>query len=321
MEAWMKAAVAHAAASESHAQAPYPDPVQGRVLHMDGDMLCYWAGGNEDTTVARSRGLVLNKIETMRLYSGSTDVVVHLTADASTKGDRRIVATVKEYQAQRKGSKKPHNWRYLRDWLTESGALPWRVKVWSQREADDGVAACAYASKTGPIAIGTRDKDFRMIPGIHVDWEDHTIVEVPAGTWCIVAKDKVFGDKWFWLQMLHGDGADNIPGLPLFNGKKVGEVTAHHILAEVGSNHEAYLTVRGCYLNNYGDDWADRLVEQAILLWMRTDLQASVRDFLKIMPPDPRLVEAVEKIEQRIKGFYDEAIRLGGIRLPQDQAG
>ena len=119
MQDWMQQAAADAAATAPTEAPPPPPAVPGLELHVDGDLLCYWAGGSEDTSVAESRQRAVGRVNTMAELIGAERVIIHLTEDGSTKGDRRIIATVKPYQAQRKASRKPKNWQYLRDWLAQ----------------------------------------------------------------------------------------------------------------------------------------------------------------------------------------------------------
>src|SRR5690606_29458764 len=123
--------------------------------------------------------------------------------------------------------------------------------------------------------VHTADKDMRMFCGTHVAWKDFTITEVPLDAYDIVGRDgKQYGHKFFWYQMLVGDTADNIPGLP-----GVGPATAEAALAGTVCNVDAAAVVRGAYSGRLGDGWHDYFVEQAVLLWMRTDRAAALTNF------------------------------------------
>lgn len=328
MQDWMQQAADAAAAASPVVQAT-PDIVPGRVLHFDGDMLCYWAGGKEDTDVATSRAIAIRKLQSCQEMSGAESVVMHLTAASSTKGDRRIIAQRKPYQGNRGGSAKPKNWAYLRDfWEGYQGSLC-RVKLWSSREADDGLALCARDAAIRdqpPIVICTADKDMRMIDEtIQLNWNTYELTHVPKYTYAVTdSQGKVFGRKWFWLQMLHGDTADHIPGLPKFDGKACGPATAEKLLAP--SHFTATMAadrVAECYSMHYGYGWQAELLEQALLLWLRNDYEASI-DNIKV-PLAAIWTTAFDKalavIHQRIKDTYAEAQGFGSGPVPQDITG
>lgn len=281
-------------------------------LHADGDYLAYYCSGNDDTAFGTARRNTLDLLENVATLAGAgARKVLHLTSGLSCKGNRFIVATEKVYQGQRDSSRKPKNWEAMRTWM-EGGdiGLGWKVKVWTDREADDGVACAArYALQSGRTpAIFTRDKDFRMIPGLHIDWDTLGLIDVPVGTFSKLGfEQQVYGAKWFWLQMLQGDSADNIPGCAkVFNAKgdklvACGPKTAEALLAECKTTEECWRVVRQCYEDCYATAWADRLTEQAVLLWLRTDNEANIDDFLKAVPAKvPALDVSIRKLEKRV---------------------
>lgn len=286
--------------------------LESTELHVDGDYLAYYFSGNDDTAFGSARRNTLDCIENVaRIVGAGGRKVLHLTSGCSSKGDRFIVATEKPYQGQRDSGRKPKNWEAMRNWL-ESGdiGMGWKVKIWTDREADDGVACAArYALQCGRTpGIFTRDKDFRMIPGLHVDWDTLGLVEVKADTFCVYGTDpdNVYGSKWFWLQMLQGDTADNIPGCAKVlndKGKLVacGPKTAEKLLASCRTPEDCWKVVRQCYEDCYAVAWADRLTEQAVLLWLRTNNDADIGDFLRAVPAKvPALDAALLKLERRI---------------------
>ena len=308
---WMQKATAAAEPMTAQTVPVVPD----RELHLDGDMLAYWAGGNEDTDVATSRRILATKVEGMKYAAGADAVVVHLTARTSDKGNRFLIATQKPYQGHRKSGRKPKNWEYLREWMEGQDSFPFRVKLWSNREADDGFAYIA-AVRGARSVIATKDKDMRMITGCwHQNWDDMSLLFVPKDTFALVHEDKLYGHKWFWQQMLQGDTADNIPGLPKYGGKPVGEATAARLLRDVSSNDDAMQVVAGCYELHYADDWKHRMLEQALLLWLRYDQHAHISNVLTILPAEV-FGDALLLIEQRIKDFYAEAASIQSSIVP-----
>jgi hypothetical protein len=326
---WMQQATAQAAKDAPIQIKALPPVIPGRALHLDGDLLCYWAGGNEETTVAESRIRAVVKINALREQSGSASVVMHMTASASTKGDRRIIATVKPYQGQRKNSRRPKNWAYLREWIESYTGDLFKVKVWATREADDGIALCcadwfrknAWAPNdpgTWLVAIGSGDKDMRMFGGIHVDWNDFTTTAVPYGAFDVKGHDGTqFGHRWFWEQMLQGDTADNIPGLPLWYGKLCGKKTAAMLLEGIHDNATAFALVYAGYEAEYGEETEDRFIEQAMLLWMRDDLAGDIGNVQQVLPVS--FEAAINRVRARIKEKYDEAESLGSCAVQSDR--
>jgi len=288
-------AIAASAATDAVLVSALPK-VPGRVAHIDGDYLCYYSSGNDECEPAMARSNALQFVQRVLDRTGSNKAVMHLTASGCHKGERYLAATVKPYQEQRSGSRRPKNWAYMREWSEGYTGGAFTVKTWASREADDGMAACArFAVKSGRLdAIVTADKDMRMLPGVHLCWKDHDILTtVPDNTWAVYGEDgKIYGDKWFWLQMLHGDTADNIPGLEFVftDGKggalkmsKVGPKTAEQLLGGIEDNKEAYSIVSQCYWRTYRGQGEhvgyDRFVEQACLLWLRQDNKAEVTSF------------------------------------------
>jgi len=300
------------AAAANPVKIDVPDRVAGRVLHIDGDYAAYYCSGNDETSPGVARRVTVETFEGMATRSGASSIVVHLTTPQSNKGLRYFAATVKPYQAQRKGSAKPKNWQYLRDFLETYDGERFRVVQWSDREADDGMAMCAYygAANGKPIVIATRDKDMRMLPGIHLEWTTKDIVaDVPLHAYDVVGKDdKQYGYKWLLLQALHGDTADHIPGLEKVvvkgQAKQVGEVTASQIIGW-GDNDLAsgFKLVEAAYASYYKVDWATRLAEQLSLLYLRHDKSAEVHSWTKNSKlreaARPELIAAAEALTVR----------------------
>jgi DNA polymerase-1 len=131
--------------------------------------------------------------------------------------------------------------------------------------------------------------------------------------------------------MLHGDTADYIPGLEGYKTtgpkgnvmfKQMGEKTAEKFFEGCTSTDEACAVVRGLYKEFYeakGQNWSDRFVEQAALLWMRTDNKARVADFAHHRGPSKingafcaDIWAAVERLEDRVRDARAEADALTG---------
>jgi hypothetical protein len=291
------------------------EEVACRVLQVDGDALAYSCAGNDDTAPGQAFRNVLSRISAAKRRCGATSVEVLCTLRTSHKGHRYAVARVKPYQGQRKSGRRPKNYEYLRDILERGGDRheQWgRIKLYDHAEADDGFGV---GHDPANVVIHTEDKDMQMKSGWHLSWDLEHLIYVEPGTWELVHHGKTFGRKWFWLQMLHGDGADNIPGLPTYvnaNGKDAlcGPVTAAKLLADCANEAEARAVVFGLYKGTYGDGWQTQVLEQAVLLWMRTSPRSPWNDVL--LPgnplsfgspgPDYAWTTALVEIERRVGG-------------------
>ncbi|WYW02937.1 RNaseH [Pseudomonas phage vB_PpuP-ErraM] len=288
------AAIAKAAAEQAMpAPLQVPAMVPGRVLLVDGDYLAYYCGGSvdKDTSVGESRSAARERIQRFQILSGAEKVVVHLTDNASNKGDRYVVATVKPYQGNRGGSAKPKNWAYLRDWMQTGGDGLFKVKTWMDREADDGAAYHAMVLGPDKCVMTMADKDWRMIPGWHIDWKTWMLTYMQPGAFLIDGADgHMHGEAFFWYQLLAGDTADHIPGLPYWvkptgAKEKLGEARARAHIDKTTDNTSAFLRVGALYRTTYGENWPDALAEQMALLWMRRDASGSLDDCLTWLGP------------------------------------
>lgn len=275
--------------------------LQGRTLHLDGDGLAYYCAGNDETLLGEARERLADKVRAMQVTSGSGRSNILLTASGSHKGYRYAIARIKPYQGQRSNSRRPKNWQGLRDMLID-GYFGDHTVATAVAEADD---LFGYHGHRDPehTVIGTQDKDMRMVPGWHIDWVSNLLCYVPPDTYDLVFNDKQFGRKWFWLQMLHGDTADFIPGLPRIGGKdakgkptlkQCGPETAASVLAGTKSNDEAAEAVYAAYRSYYKDRWLVEMLEQAALLWMRRDEHSSWDDCARQGGPMAYFIETDE---------------------------
>lgn len=271
------------------------------VAHIDGDYMAYFCAGGPECSPGDARRNCLSRIERVQHVSGAGKVQVHLTHDASNKGNRRLAAVTLPYQGQRGGSPKPNNYAFLRDWLSSYEGNAFTTNIWKDREADDGIALATYSAAEQGVrhAIHTRDKDMRMFCGLHIDWQTYNTTEVKKDEFEVIGVDgKVFGHKWFWMQMIEGDTADNIQGI-----RKAGPAAAASVLDGCKSNDDAYMQVSQFYEGRVGEDWRSLFVENAVLLWMRNDAHARFDNFLQVIPAWIRddLKAEVAEMERRIK--------------------
>ena len=209
-----------------------PDEVKGRILHHDSDFLAYQCGYKWDTeSLDVSIDHLRKAIQTARIMAGAEFIYLYLTM--GTKSGREGYATVKEYQANR-SDRDPglmKRVRELREYMAtcnDPGVTP---QVQMTQEADDALCQAMQSAKTEPELhiMWSMDKDLWMVGGKHVNAKTYAIEEFPFGYGrCEMdesgTRKKLTGKgtSFFWHQMLMGDQADNIPGLPEFGADIVG---------------------------------------------------------------------------------------------------
>jgi len=279
--------------------------VSGRVAHIDGDFLAYMVAYDDNKSIEDMKHNCDKLAEKLRLMSGAESSVIHLTPKESNKGGRKEIALLREYQTNRKGKPKPKYLHLIRAHMADTMNGIQHVTC----EADDGMSMAQYTAiakgERNLSIIITKDKDLCMVPGLQLDWDTGEITDTTDDFGDIrLADDKVAkkirgrGWKMFWAQMLTGDAADNISGLPMCCNldylprgkyKNCGPVLAYEILKPLKTNKEAFTVVRdlfGIYnsaANEEGSEFepfkdyrdgrlitaSEAFVSEAKLLWMR----------------------------------------------------
>jgi hypothetical protein len=215
----------------------FPPTVAGRTVHVDADFLAYQvtaesADGTSDKTYEDMQHNAEVAVDNLRGLAGAQHVHLHLTPSTSNKGGRYDLAVLKEYQGNRVDKPKPRYLGIMREWLVKR--YPGTLHQFC--EADDGMSSAQYAAiakgERNLSIIASKDKDLNMVPGLHLDWKTGQITDtwngeddfgevklvehvMPSGS---VKQIKGYGHKFFWAQMLIGDTADNISGLPAIPG-------------------------------------------------------------------------------------------------------
>lgn len=143
--------------------------------------------------------------------------------------------------------------------LNEYGA-----KVMYGYEADD--ALNLYQTEN-TIAVH-QDKDINMVQGWHYNWktDERWYTDRLGKLWlndkgCI----KGTGLAWFYAQMLMGDKTDTIPSL---KKGKYGDKTVYELLKDCHSEDEYINAVVSEFKQVIGDNWRERLLEQADLVYI-----------------------------------------------------
>lgn len=280
----------------------YPKRVPGRVAHIDSDFLAHQVAAitvaEKDGTIPRRsledmKSAVQAGLRDQMLRVGAETYIAHITPKGSTKGGRAEMAVTKPYQANRNNREVPGELRLIHEYIKE--CLPSVAHM--DQEADDGMAQANVAAidrgERELSVILSKDKDLRMVPGLHYDYDTETVIDVedPFGSiWIDRTKSaatlKGWGTKFFWAQCLMGDTADNIAGLPSIpptgkstKPKTVGPVAAFKFLEDADTDRECFEIAKYLYASSTHEwlhhatqepcRWAEALVGDMRTLWMR----------------------------------------------------
>lgn len=223
------------------------------------------------------------RIRTIQEGSGASSSILFLTGDRPTHklavrnnllegaflpNFREAVAAGKVYKGTRKQDK-PFHWINLTAYILSKGD----VEIAMACEADD-IIAIHHTGNPKTSVVCTRDKDLRMVPGLHYGWECGKQPEFGPVEYDALGKIELIrgksgnkikggGFKFFGSQLLTGDVVDNIGGL-----RGVGPVKAYELLANCTSEREVFDSVKRHYEEVAGDDWKKLLTEQCSLLWI-----------------------------------------------------
>jgi hypothetical protein len=211
---------------------------------VDGDVMCYriaFACKDEPQYVAvNTMASFLEEILMVDL--GLSDWQIYLTGKNNFRYDVAVTAPYKGNRTQ----EKPAHLELMRNYLVTA----WGAIISEGEEADDCIAIKATELQDDCIIISI-DKDFNQVAGWHYNF---------------VKKEKYYvteqeGLRFFYKQILMGDKADNIIGIP-----KVGPVKAEKMLAKATTEAEMLAVC----LEALGKE---RTLENGKLLWLRRQHQ------------------------------------------------
>ena len=189
------------------------------------------------------------------------------------------------YKANRKPERRPYHYANIRAYMMAR----WHTVESVDCEADDLLAV--YQMKRieeKDTIICSRDKDLKTVPGFHYSWalgrqqefpptwvdelgdvELHTRTKVKKdGTKSYEYKITGTGMKFFFVQCIIGDKADNIPGLAGSGCK-----TAYKLINKCKTVEQCYEAVMKAYTRKHRKKAEEMFIEQAQLLWMVRDIE------------------------------------------------
>lgn len=164
-----------------------------------------------------------------------------------------------EYKANRKSVDKPLLYEDVRDMLINDFGAQYAEEGF---EADDELGDFAYCSIESDMpedyVICTIDKDLDTIPGWHYRWPTHN----KEGDLYWVTPEQAL--RIFWVSVLTGDTADNIPGL-----KGIGPKKADKIVSGCSKQEEYHESCLKAYLSHYEGE----MEEEQIVNRFKTNIE------------------------------------------------
>jgi 5'-3' exonuclease len=255
-------------------------------LLIDGDALAYkcalsTAGDYSD--VGRYDSIVTF----LKRLSGAVKATSFFTPDGGSKRGRFRAAFTKPYQGNRADRPRPEGVAIARRAIFK-GHTESTIVVAGDCEADDLIADEAR-KLAGACAIWSPDKDMRCLLGSHLCMPGS---ELPTHvtTFAHYANGgRLYGEKALWVQLLAGDPADNIPGLPYMTvGSKrvrVGEKRAARLLEFCYDNPTCAAAVIAAY-QSFGTGWEKLLAEQFFLVYLTESVPNVVSKALEYFGSD-----------------------------------
>lgn len=212
------------------------------IALLDADILCYRVGfatnDEHENTAIETMAVFL---EDMLMFD-LVDCEGHELFLTGKSNYRHDIAVTAPYKGNRKDVKKPIHLPLLREYLQTA----WAASVSDGQEADDDIAIRATELGDNCIIVSI-DKDFMQVPGWHYNFvkREKKLVTPEEGL------------RFFYRQILMGDSADNIKGVP-----RVGAVRSEKMLAPFQTEKEFY----ACCVEALGEE---RVLENGRLLWLR----------------------------------------------------
>lgn len=173
------------------------------------------------------------------------------------------------YKSGRKNMQRPHYYAPLKEWLKGE----YDVQIATGQEADD-LVMIRHHEEPHSIIIA-QDKDFWASGRTIYNPVTDTLIEEDAGAvGALVFENKKLkgtGIIWFYAQMLLGDTADSIPGIPGY-----GPAKTFHALKSCATEQELARAVQQVYVTQLAKEYNSyqeidaRFKEIADLLWIRT---------------------------------------------------
>lgn len=272
-----------------------------KILLLDGDFNIYKVAATVkklDTAIRRFYTMVLTEM----FLAGVKECNVYITPTGGAKCDRVHYPTVKVYQSNRK-KKAPLPLReplkqHLIDHPYEYASSGIRICFSNYFEADDLIVMDSYSLGNG--IVSSLDKDLRLSP--YSRWNDTAgsiddKLQDPFGYIYYDSTEamplKGHGTKFFWAQMLMGDGADAVKGILTYCDELCGPKRAWDVLGSIETEQEAAETVVKAYASinqNY--------LAEAECLWLRRSEDDSAYQYIRPLLVSKPLIDWTDALHE-----------------------
>lgn len=287
----------------------FEPPKPGRVLILDGDAAAYKVAATCKTMPTALNHFGTAVLTEMMLTKASS-AVVHLTAHNCAKMRRADYPTIRPYQGNRKDKVKPPLLETLREALGDMGGLDGHditITLNREMEADDAMRMDAEGLQDA--VVSSADKDLRQLtqPWYEASLDKIDVLDDPFGwvgmkhTASGSPKPVGHGHSFVLAQWLMGDSADNVRGLPTYEGRNVGPVKAVELVQEWGSVHECIHRT----LHAYAKVKADALAEFE-MLWLRRSPSDCGYKWLSEQDLEPKWQAWLDRLHLRHQKILNE---------------
>lgn len=241
---------------------------------IDGDLITYPSAAsckeNDPFEVAKYR--MEEKIREILDVVQATEFKIFLSCNNFRK------SLFPSYKANRDNIERPKHLETCREYLI----YEWNAILKDHYEADDLLGIF----QTDQTMLCSYDKDLKMIPGKHYNWNKKIFETV----------DLQSGIQHFYKQMLIGDSSDNIIGI---NG--IGKVKADKIISPLNTEQEMFDTVYSLYTKH---NIQDSFVMNAVCLWiLRNEEETWVHRAMDLILPD-QVKQQVEATLESMKYLW-----------------
>ena len=170
---------------------------------IDADSLVYSAAFSAQTKDTQGSVVPLGEGLAIHYLDSSVEDIVNLFDDFDLylTPDITFRSHISRYKQGR--SRRPYHYQTLRNRLTEH----WGASMWDNIEADDILSIQgwkAFREGRDDVVMVSIDKDLDQVPGKHYNFRK-------CQFYYLTEEEANYN---FWVQMLMGDQADNIQGIP-----------------------------------------------------------------------------------------------------------